>query len=70
MTDHSGIPHDLPEYEPNWPAPIKVRAKVFRGRYGWLWAHDCPRMRGVVFCVKSDWPAAFAAALHHARGCW
>ncbi|MEV7814277.1 hypothetical protein AB0P05_26665 [Streptomyces flaveolus] len=74
--DHRGLPHDLPEYVPNWPVPIKVRAKVYKiPETGyWYWSHRCPR-RGTGHVVALGYPqpthaAAYAAALKHARGCW
>jgi phage gp16-like protein len=72
MTDeHRGLPHDLPEYTPNWPVAVKVKAKVVRGRAGWIWAHNCPRriLWAMAFGYPTQ-PEAFAAALKHARGCW
>jgi hypothetical protein len=71
--NHTGLPHDLPEYVPNWPVPVavKVKAKVIRGRDGWLWAHDCPRRP--LWAMGFSYPtqqAAFEAALKHTRGCW
>jgi hypothetical protein len=70
--DRRGLPHDLPEYLPNWPIGIKVRARVVMGRDGhWIWAHKCPR--------KPHWKVAFAyrdqisamdAARKHVEGCW
>lgn len=70
--DRTGLPHDLPEYTPNWPVPIKVRAKVFKSNGGaWLWAHSCPHRLGVALGFPSTCQAAaFEAALKHARGCW
>lgn len=70
--DHTGLPHDLPEYVPNWPLPVKVKAVVAKGAEGcWLWFHPCPRKDGwsLVHCYVSQ-SAAFEAALKHARGCW
>ncbi|MFF3363564.1 hypothetical protein [Streptomyces misionensis] len=73
MSDnHRGLPHDLPEYEPNWPVAIKVRAKLYKRGGLWFWVHDCPR-RGTV--VTLGHPSlflltAYAAALKHVRGCW
>lgn len=65
------IPHDLPEYVPNWPLAFKVKAKVTKGRAGWYWVHDCPRRAGVAFSYPLlDQPTAFYGALKHARGCW
>jgi hypothetical protein len=72
MTDnHRGLPHDLPPYRPNWPLPIKVRAKVVKGGDGWAWVHNCPRrwLWQMAFGYPTQ-PEAFEAALKHARGCW
>lgn len=43
MTDvHSGIPHDLPEYEPDTdPLPTRWRVQLYRGTWGWNWGHQC-----------------------------
>jgi hypothetical protein len=71
--NHTGLPHDLPEYVPNWPvpAPVKVPAKVFKGKLGWIWGHCCPRrQRHTLGFGYPTQQAAFAAALKHARGCW
>lgn len=73
MSDnHHGLPHDLPEYVPNWPLPIKVKAKVYRLNGGaWSWSHDCPkRCSFAIGFAQTTQPAAFEAALKHARGCW
>lgn len=75
MSDnHTGLPHDLPEYEPNWPVPIKVKARVYKVPETWVWSHSCPHtpfgIRKVVLGSQPTQPAAFAAALKHARGCW
>jgi hypothetical protein len=74
--NHTGLPHDLPEYEPNWPvpAPVKVKARVYKRCGVWFWGHECPR-RGMARVVALGHPqatltAAFEAALRHARGCW
>lgn len=72
MSDsHRGMPHDLPEYVPNWPVAVKVKAKVCKGFTGWLWSHQCPHREawGGMIGYPSQ-PAAFEAALKHARGCW
>lgn len=75
MSDnHRGLPHDLPEYVPNWPVPVKVKAKVYQlpnsGR--WSWSHACPKRNGwaMVGHPERTQAAAFEAALKHARGCW
>ncbi|MET9385284.1 hypothetical protein ABZY09_30485 [Streptomyces sp. NPDC002928] len=71
MDDHRGLPHDLPDYVPNWPIPVTVKAKVMKGRNGWTWGHNCPRRPGVALgWPQPTQPAAFEAALKHARGCW
>lgn len=71
--EHSGLSHDLPEYVPNWPVPVKVKTKVFKGVMTpfWFWTHNCPK-RDVVH-IGSPYltqALAFEAALKHARGCW
>lgn len=70
--EHSGLSHDLPEYTPNWPVPVKVKARVYKYPNGyWGWAHNCPKR--ITFALggpQPTQPAAFAAALKHARGCW
>jgi hypothetical protein len=73
MSDNrTGPPHDLPEYEPNWPVPQKVRAKVYKRGGLWFWAHACPRGARI---AALGWPKltladAYETALKHARGCW
>lgn len=73
MSDnHTGLPHDLPEYAPNWPVPVeKVKAKVFKGKTSWIWGHCCPRhpKHTLGFGYPTQ-RAAFRAALRHAEGCW
>jgi hypothetical protein len=70
--EHSGLSHDLPEYTPNWPVPVKVKAKVMKGTGGWAWVHSCPRAPlAVAAGVRiPTQPAAFEAALKHVQGCW
>lgn len=72
MDNHRGLPHDLPEYVPNWPVPVKIKAKVYQISGGaWSWSHDCPRRTGFTLgWAQATQPAAFEAALKHARGCW
>ncbi|MFF9268598.1 hypothetical protein [Streptomyces rochei] len=72
MSDHRrGLPHDLPEYVPNWPVAIKTKAAVLKGRSGWFWTHICLRKgRSEVAIGYASQPEAFADALKHARGCW
>lgn len=76
MSDnHTGLPHDLPEYVPNWPVPVKVKAKVYKLSNGWSWSHNCPHtpfgvQKVTLGFVQPSQPEAFAAALKHARGCW
>jgi hypothetical protein len=66
-----GLPHDLPEYVPNWPVPVKVKAKVMKGKDGWVWLHLCPhRKPGAYETLLPSQAVAFEAALKHARGCW
>jgi hypothetical protein len=70
--NHHGLPHDLPEYVPNWPVPVKVKARVYKDTWGWTWTHSCP-VTGRALALGyplTDWAAAFEAALKHARGCW
>lgn len=74
MSDHHGLPHDLPAYEPNWPVPVKVKAMVMKGKSGWMWGHKCPP-RGLLhkFAVghpQATQAEAFAVALKHVQGCW
>lgn len=72
MSDHhSDLSRDLPEYTPNWPVPVKVKASVVKGCDGWMWAHNCPHR--LLWAMSFGYPsqaAAFEAALKHARGCW
>lgn len=72
MSDsHRGLPHDLPDYVPNWPVAIRVKAKVMKGKDGWIWIHLCPRkMRKAYEILIPTQAEAFEAALKHARGCW
>lgn len=74
MDNHTGPTHDMPDYVPNWPVVVKVKARVYKREGVWLWGHECPQ-RGTARVValghaKLTQPAAFAAALKHARGCW
>jgi hypothetical protein len=72
--EHSGLSHDLPEYVPNWPLPVrKVKVQVYqlRGTGEWAWAHDCPRKIGFTLGFARPTQAeAFAAAHKHVQGCW
>ena len=69
--EHRGLSHDMPEYVPNWPVPAKVKAKVMKGGSGWMYSHACPRHQAIVWAYGlPSQPAACAAALKHARGCW
>jgi hypothetical protein len=73
MSDNrTGLPHDLPEYVPNWPVPVKVKAKVYKRGGAWYWAHACPKGPRVAALgwPQPTLPEAFEAALKHARGCW
>jgi hypothetical protein len=76
MDHHSDLSRDLPEYTPNWPLPVKVKAAVYRlGDGSWSWRHDCPKRMGLARLVTLGYAedtheAAFEAALKHARGCW
>lgn len=72
--EHSGLSHDLPEYVPNWPLPVKkVKAQVYRyPTGGWGWGHRCPK-NGAIVAIgkpKTTQAEAFAAALKHVQGCW
>lgn len=70
--EHSGLSHDLPEYVPNWPVPVRIKARVHKCPSGWIWGHLCPvssRWR-VVGLPKTTQAEAFAAALKHVQGCW
>lgn len=72
MSEHSNLPHDLPEYAPNWPVPARVKARVYRCPAGWVWGHSCP-VPGrwmTTGLPKTTQPEAFALALKHAQGCW
>lgn len=69
--EHTGLSHDLPDYVPNWPVPVKVKARVLKGKDGWAWIHLCPhRTPGAYEILVPSQSAAFEAALKHARGCW
>lgn len=73
--EHTGLPHDLPDYVPNWPVPVKIKAKVYKGGPlvpFWFWMHRCPTGGRVPILGDPELtqPAAFEAALKHARGCW
>lgn len=72
MDHHSDLSRDLPEYTPNWPVPVKVKASVYRLADGsWAWGHNCPRKLGFALgYAQTTHAAAFEAALKHARGCW
>jgi hypothetical protein len=71
VDNHTGPTHDMPDYVPNWPVVVKVKATVAKDFLGWTWIHDCPRKNGLTRAgVTHSQPAAFAAALKHARGCW
>jgi hypothetical protein len=73
--EHSGLSHDLPEYVPNWPVPVrKIRAVVYMRAGVWFWGHQCPN-KGTdrVFRLggaKATQAKAFAAAHKHVQGCW
>lgn len=70
MTDiHSGIPHDLPEYEPNTNPP-KWRVQVFREPWGWGWTHQCDAKRSRAGHSYLAWRIAMSDANKHARRCW
>lgn len=74
MDSHTGKSHDMPDYVPNWPVVVKVKANVYKRHGAWYWGHECPR-KGLARVVALGRPvltheAAFAAALKHARGCW
>ena len=71
--DRTGLSHDLPEYTPNWPVPVKVKAKVYQRNGFWFWAHVCPNQAWRTAALghpKLTQPAAFEAALKHVQGCW
>ena len=72
MDDRTGLPHDLPEYVPNWPVPVKVKAKVYKRNGVWLWAHACPKglYKAALGWPQLDLPTAFEVALKHVQGCW
>jgi len=68
MSEHTGIPHDLPAYESNTsPSPIRWRAQIFKGYWGWNWAHQCSAQ-----CVEQgygylSWRLALRYACEHMR---
>lgn len=70
--DHTGLPHDLPEYTPNWPVSVRVKARVYKSPAGWTWGHLCPVSSRwmTIGLVKSTRAEAFAEALKHVQGCW
>jgi hypothetical protein len=74
MSDNRrGLPHDLPEYVPNWPVPVKVKAKVYKRGGVWFWSHRCPRRGATTVALgyaQATLPEAYDFALKHARGCW
>lgn len=70
MDHHGDLSRDLPEYTPNWPTPVKVKAQVLRTWDGWSWVHNCPRRLPWAMNGYPSQSAAFEAALKHARGCW
>jgi hypothetical protein len=73
MDSHTGPTHDMPDYVPNWPVPVKIKAQVYQRNGFWFWAHVCPNKGHRVAALghpKLTHKAAFAAALKHARGCW
>lgn len=75
MDSHTGPTHDMPDYAPNWPVVIKVKAKVYKGGPlvpFWFWIHRCPAGGRVPVLGHPEMtqPDAFEAALKHARGCW
>ena len=71
MTEaHSGIPHDLPEYEPNTnPLPTRWRVQLYRGRWGWCWTHQCGPLTVEEFWGGTEWAATLALANKHAKEC-
>jgi hypothetical protein len=71
VDNHTGPTHDMPDYVPNWPVVVKVKAKVAKGLTGlWYWGHSCPRDNSGAFGAHLTQAEALAAALKHARGCW
>lgn len=67
---HSGLPHDLPEYVPNWPVPPRAKVRVYRASDAlWYWGHACPAGGWAYGNAFSSQSAAFKAALKHAKGC-
>jgi len=75
--NRSGLPHDLPEYEPNVPLAIKVtKARVYKdatflGDPCWRWEHACAyRGRALKYGYpEASQPAALAGALKHMEHC-
>lgn len=70
--EHRGLSHDMPEYVPNWPRPVRTKAKVYQRHGFWVWTHVCP-VSGRVASLghpKLTHAAAFEAAWKHVQGCW
>jgi transposase len=67
--DHRGLPHDLPEYTPNWPP--RPKARVYKDGMWWRWEHACRYRGGVpnVSYPEPSQPIAFARALKHLERC-
>jgi len=70
MSDnHTGLPHDLPDYTPNWP--VRAKARVYKDGMWWRWMHAC-RYRGGVMNYsypETSQPIAFERALKHLERC-
>lgn len=66
MSDHHGLPHDLPEYVPN--RPVKAKARVYKTGSYWGWHHDCGDqvMGQGIFDTQ---PMALRWALYHLERC-
>lgn len=71
MSDvHSGIPHDLPEYEPNTnPLPTRWRVQLYRGQWGWDWVHQCGPDTVKKGHSYLTWRMALRYANKHAEEC-
>jgi len=70
---HSGLPHDMPEYEVYVPGTVKViKARVYKDGRWWRWEHACGyRGRALLYSYPQDSQSvALAGALKHMTGCW
>lgn len=65
--EHSGIPHDLPEYVPN--DPPRWRVQLYRGQWGWNWGHQCGPTTHKQGHGYLTWRIAWKYAQKHAEEC-